>query len=116
MYAPVVVYLFVPVRALVVLVDDFHDEVAGGIDEYSASGLYSNSHLVDRFRLVRPSNSDTLSRIFDLRRPRNHATTLHSHKEFFLVHTKSATDQIHDRIPEIRTDENRPVCVLDPRL
>jgi len=51
-----VVCVSVPVCALIVLIDNFKDEIAGRINKYSASSLHSNGHLVDRFRLVCPSD------------------------------------------------------------
>jgi len=64
--------VYAPVRALVIFVDDADDEVAGWVDEYPASGLYSDGHLVDRLRLVRPPDAQVLSRVFDGRRPGKH--------------------------------------------
>ena len=58
-----------PVGALVVLREDFDDKVAGWVDEYSASGLNSNSHLVDRLRLVRPSDGKRFPHVFNRRSP-----------------------------------------------
>ena len=66
-----------PVGALVVLREDFDDKVAGWVDEYSASGLNSNSHLVDRLRLVRPSDGKRFPHVFNRRSPEKN-TAIHS--------------------------------------
>ena len=94
-----------PVGALVVLREDFDDKVAGWVDEYSASGLNSNSHLVDRLRLVRPSDGKRFSHVFNRRSPEKHGYSLSlrpSHRSpklllfVNLVNTSKTAKRIND--------------------